>query len=107
MPWLSGEFTDIPKRYIFPITKNVMPVKKLVGKIEHYYDKLGVAVVDLSDKMRVGQDISIEGTITSVQQKVYSMQIDKKTIQEAGKGQLIGLRVKDAVRKNDSVYIMQ
>jgi putative protease len=78
--------------------------KKLVGKIAHYYSKLGVAVVDLEDELSVGDEISIEGASTNVRQKVESMQIEHETIETAKKGDSVGMKVVDKVRENDQVY---
>lgn len=78
--------------------------KKLIGKIAHYYGKIGVAVVDLTDALTVGDEISIEGAATNLRQKVESMQIEHEDIQEAKAGQSIGLQVNDKVRENDAVY---
>lgn len=78
--------------------------KKLVGKITHYYGKLGVAVVELEDELSVGDEISIEGASTNIRQKVESMQIEHKNIEKAKAGDSIGLKVIDKVRENDQVY---
>ena len=78
--------------------------KKLIGKIGHYYDKIGVALIDLTDKLNVGDEILIQGTETNLRQKVESMQIEHKNIEKAKKGDSIGLKVTDTVREKDSVY---
>jgi len=78
--------------------------KKLVGKISHYYGKIGVAVVEVSDKISVGDKISIEGIATNLQQTIESMEIEHKKIQMAKAGDAIGLMVKDRVREGDAVY---
>jgi putative protease len=78
--------------------------KKLVGKIAHYYGKIGVAVVQLTDEVKVGDEISIEGAATNVRQKIESMQIEHEDIQTAKAGDDIGLKVVDKVRENDNVY---
>jgi putative protease len=78
--------------------------KKLVGKISHYYSKIGVAVVDLSDTLEVGDEISIEGAATNIRQTVDSMQVEHEDIQKAKKGDSIGMKVVDKVRENDNVY---
>jgi putative protease len=78
--------------------------KKLVGKISHYFTKIGVAVIELSDKLSVGDEISIEGANTNFKQKVTSMQIEHKEIQKAKKGDSIGMKVDDRVREGDQVY---
>lgn len=78
--------------------------KKLVGKIIHYYGKIGVAVIDLTDTLSVGDEISIEGKTTNVRQRVDSMQIEHENIPKADSGQSIGLKVSDRVKENDNVY---
>jgi putative protease len=78
--------------------------KKLVGKISHYYSKIGVAVVELTDKLSVGDKISIEGIATNVQQTIDSIEIEHKKIPVAKAGDSIGLKVADRVREGDAVY---
>ncbi len=78
--------------------------KKLVGKITHYYGKIGVAVVELEDELSVGDEISIEGKTTNFRQKVESMQIEHKNIEKANPGDSIGLKVVEKVREGDKVY---
>jgi len=81
-----------------------MVEKKLIGKITHYFTKIGVAVVELSDDVKIGDRIRIEGATTSIEQVVDSMEIDNKKVVTATKGQAIGLKVKGRVRPPDSVY---
>jgi translation elongation factor EF-1alpha len=83
---------------------DAMTEKKLIGKITHYFSKIGVVVVELSDEMNVGDRISIGGATTSFEQVVDSMEIDNKKVETATKGQAIGLKVKEKVRLHDSVY---
>jgi putative protease len=67
--------------------------KKLVGKISHYFTKIGVGVIELSDELKVGDRISIEGATTNLQQTVNSMEIEHESVQSASAGQSIGLKV--------------
>jgi putative protease len=78
--------------------------KKLIGKISHYYSKIGVAVIDLEDTLTQGDKISIEGSTTNIQQTVDSMQIEHELVKAANKGSSIGLKVIDRVRNGDAVY---
>ncbi len=81
-----------------------MAEKKLVGKVTHYFTKIGVAVVELEDTLRVGDEISIEGATTNFTQRVESMQIEHENVEEAKKGDSIGLKVIDRVREGDQVF---
>lgn len=80
-----------------------MAEKKPVGKIKHYYAKIGVAVVELSSELKVGDRIAVEGS-TSFEQTVDSMQIERAPITSAKPGQSIGLKVSGKVREDDIVY---
>ena len=63
-----------------------------------------MAVVKLSDKVKQGDKILIEGATTNFEQALDSMQIEHKEVKEAKKGDSIGLKVKDRVREGDKVY---
>ncbi len=78
--------------------------KKEIGKITHYFGKINVAAIALTDSLKVGDKISIQGSHTDFEQEVDSIQIEKESIQEAGAGQEVGIKVKDRVRENDAVY---
>ncbi len=78
--------------------------KKLVGKIAHYFTKIGVGVIELSDELKVGDRISIEGATTNLQQTINSMEIEHENVQSASAGQSIGLKVEQRVREGDIVY---
>lgn len=80
-----------------------MAEKKPVGKIKHYYTKIGVAVVELSSELKVGDRIAVEGS-TSFEQTVDSMQIEHEQITSAKPGQSIGLKVSGKVKEDDIVY---
>jgi len=75
-----------------------------IGKISHYFSHIGVAVIDLTGDLKVGDKIRIKGTTTDFEQEVNSMQIDKEPVNEAGRGKSIGLKASEKVRVGDEVY---
>lgn len=75
-----------------------------VGTITHVYKKIGVAIVDLSDTLQVGDLIHITGRHTDITQKVESIQIEHKNVTKAERGQSIGLKVNGEVRERDIVF---
>lgn len=81
--------------------------KKPVGKVIHYYSKIGVAVIELSGKLKVGDEILFEGATTNLKQTIESMQIEHEQVEEAKKGQAIGLKVEDRVKEGDQVFIVE
>ena len=81
--------------------------EKKIGIIEDYFAKIGVAVVNLTDgDVKVGDKVHITGHTTDLIQEVKSMQIEHKGVNEAGKGDIIGLKVDDRVRKHDTVFLI-
>lgn len=75
-----------------------------VGEVTHYFTKIGVAVVDISAPIKVGDRIAVKGMTTNFEQTVDSMQIEGENIEEAKRGDDIGMKVADRVRKGDVVY---
>lgn len=78
---------------------------KLIGKVIHYFDKIGVAVIKLKGSLKKGEMIRIQGgETTDFTQKVNSMEIEHKKISQAKKGEEVGLKVKEKVREGYKVY---
>ncbi len=78
--------------------------KELVGKIAHYYDKIGVAVIELSGDLKDGDKISIEKEGAVLDLVVGSMQIEHDKVTEAKAGQAIGMKVSQMVKENSEVF---
>jgi translation elongation factor EF-1alpha len=78
--------------------------KKPVGKVTHFFTNISVAVIELSDALKKGDVISIEGATTNFEQKVESMQIHNNPVEEAKAGDAIGVKVKERVREGDQVF---
>jgi len=78
--------------------------KKLIGTISHFYPKINVAVIDLSDALKVGDKILIERHEDAFEQVVSSMEIEHKKVQIAKKGQSIGLQVMGKTKEGAKVY---
>lgn len=75
-----------------------------VGKITHYFDHIGVAVVDLVKPLAIGDKIKIVGHGKEFIQEASSIQTDHENIKKAKKKDSIGLKVDQAVKENDLVY---
>jgi len=80
-------------------------MEQKIGKVTHYYSKLGVAAVELEHgKLHKGDHIHIHGHTTDLEQNVDSMELEHQQIVEATEGQNIGIKVSEHVRENDDVY---
>ena len=80
-------------------------VEEQVGRITHYFSKVGVAVINIeSGELVVGDVIHIKGATTDFEQRVDSMQIEHEGVGKATAGQSIGLKAADVVREQDLVF---
>lgn len=77
---------------------------KLIGKVTHYFGKIGVAVIELSENLKVGDTIRIVGGETDFSQTVESMEIEHQKVEEAKAGDSVGLKVSQKVREGYKVY---
>jgi len=79
--------------------------EKKVGEVIKFFGKIGVAAISLKEgSLKVGDSIHIVGHTTDVSQTVDSMQVENKSMQEAGPGAEVGIKIKDRVREHDVVY---
>jgi len=80
---------------------------KKVGTVAHYYGNIGVAVVEVSGKLSVGDKVKFEDGKHEFEQIVESMQIKHKDIDSAKKGDAIGLKVDEKVNEGADVYLVE
>ncbi len=81
--------------------------KHFIGKVTHYYDKLNVATIQLVSELKVGDKICIIGKTTGIiNTKVNSIERKNKSVSKAKKGDEIGIKVPEKIRKNDEVYVI-
>ena len=80
--------------------------EKEIGGVSSFFSHVGVAAIKLVGKLKVGDRIHIKGHTTDFEQLVDSMQIDRKDVKEAKKGDEIGIKVNDRVRPNDKVFLI-
>ena len=75
-----------------------------IGHVSHYFGKIQVAAIELTDgDLSVGETIHFKGHTTDFTQKVDSIQIDKASVPKAEKGKGIGIRVIEHARVGDEV----
>jgi len=77
---------------------------QLIGKVSHYFGNIGVAVIDLTKTLKIGDTIRIAGGETDFTQQVESMEIDHKKVTAAKKGDSVGLKTNQKVREGYKVY---
>ena len=68
-----------------------------IGSVTHFYKKIGVAIIELTESLLVGDTIHITGHTTDLTQKVDSMQMEHQDIEKAEKGDVIKTHLRDMV----------
>jgi len=79
-------------------------MEKKIGKVTHYFDRIGVAVLELEDGLKIGDTIHITGRRTEIVQQVSSMEIEHRKVQAVGAGADVALKVYEKVYKGDKIY---
>lgn len=80
-------------------------MEEKVGIVTHYFTRIGVAAVDLTDgDLAVGDRIHIKGHTSDFYQDVESMQVEHRQVKRAEKGTRVGIKVKEHAREHDVVY---
>jgi putative protease len=79
-------------------------METMIGKVTHYYPKVGVAALVIEDHLAKGDMIHIHGAHEDFHQTVTSMEIDHAPIAEATKGQDVGIKVIHKVHVGDVVF---
>ena len=76
-----------------------------VGSVSIFFAKPSVAAIDIaSGTLSVGDTIRVKGATTNFEQKIESMEIDRKPVPTASAGQSVGIKVKERVRPHDKVF---
>jgi putative protease len=85
---------------------SVSKIKKIaLGVVKNYYPKIQVAEILLNHSaLKLGDELIIQGKTTYIKQIVKSMQINKKDVLKANKGQRVAVKIGQTCRKNDQVF---
>jgi putative protease len=76
-----------------------------VGKVSIFFAKPSVAAVEItSGTLTVGDSVRFKGATTNFDQRIESMEIDRKPVPDAAAGQSVGIKVRERVRPHDKVY---
>jgi len=80
--------------------------EKEIGKVSSFFSHVSVAAIKLTGKLKVGDKIHIKGSTTDFEDTVGSIQIERKEVKEAKKGDHVGIKVPEKVRPKDTVFLM-
>lgn len=79
--------------------------EKKLGHVIHYWSKIGVAGIRLTEgELEVGDTIRVKGHTSDFTLTVDSMQIDGNAVEVAKVGDDVGLKVSEYTREHDEVW---
>ncbi len=79
--------------------------EEAIGKVTHYFGKIHVAAIDLTDgELHVGDKVHIKGHTSDFVQTIDSMEIDHHPVATAAAGESVGTRVAGHAREHDAVF---
>jgi putative protease len=105
-----GAWVDLASGHTRPAAglqpeRNVAMVEVELGRVTHYFSKIGVAAIEITqDRLTVGDTIHVKGHTSDFTQTIDSMQVDGKSVTEATAGQSIGIKAADHARVHDHVF---
>lgn len=80
---------------------------KPIGKVVHFYDKLGVAIIDLSSGgLKVGDEVKFKRGDEEVSQKIESLQVEHERVDTVKKGDSFGVKVDKPTKVGTEVYLV-
>jgi putative protease len=77
---------------------------KEIGKVVHYFDKIGVAIIELKSGLKVGDTVTIGGK-EEFDQEISSMQIEHEQVESAKAGKNVGTKVDQPVHEGAKVSL--
>lgn len=83
---------------------SILADKTLLGKVIHYYDKIGVAVIKLDKDLKVGDKVKFVYGENEFEQTIESMQLEHQQIESGKKGQEIAIKVNQETKSGTLIY---
>lgn len=78
-----------------------------IGKVTHYYDKLGVAIVEVMNQaLKVGDRVKVSGHDKEFTQEVTSLQVEHEKVDKVKAGETCGMKVDEPVKLGDVLYLL-
>lgn len=78
-----------------------------IGKVTHYYDKIGVAVVEVTNQpLKVGDTVKVSGHDKEFTETLDSLQVEHKQVNEVPVGESCGVKLKEPAKEGDILYLV-
>ena len=80
---------------------------KRIGEVIHFFDRISVAVIQVTGTLKVGDNVHILGRGSDYMQEITSMQIEHEPIEVAKKGDEVAIKVTKPVKPQAAVYLLK
>ena len=81
--------------------------EKEIGKVIHWYDKIGVAVTRLTGQLKVGDSIRVRRGDQGFETVVESMQIDHAEVNFAKAGDEVAIKLSQKAKEGSTLYTVE
>lgn len=77
-----------------------------IGRVTHYYNHINVAVLRLTQGLKLGDKIHILGHSTDLIERVASMEVQHHSVEWVKPGDDVAIKVMEPVHEHDIVYLI-
>ncbi len=80
-------------------------MEERIGSVIRFFDKTSIAAVKLEfGDLAIGDTVHVKGHDTDFSQKIDDLEFDHHAVQNAGRGQFIGIKLSQSAKPLDLVY---
>lgn len=81
-------------------------MEKEIAEVTNFFNKVSVVDIKLFDALKIGDKLHFKGANTDFEQIIETMETKGQKIESGSVGQTVGIKVKEKVRKNDKVFLV-
>ena len=78
-----------------------------IGKVVHWYDKIGVAVIELKGGLKVGDVVMIKHGDKEFKETIASIELDHEKVSSGKKGQGVAVKLTEKAGEGSEVYLVE
>ena len=83
----------------------ITPMEERIGSVIRFFEKTSIAAVKLDfGDIAIGDTIHVKGNNTDFTQTIDGLEFDHQAVQNASRGQFIGIKLSQPAKPFDLVY---
>jgi putative protease len=80
--------------------------EKEIGEVMDFFAQVGVIAIKLKSPLSIGDTIKVKGGEHEFTQTIDSMQVDRKPVKTAKKGESVGIKISERAHKGNKVFLI-